>query len=175
MKMTRVTRFVLIALAVSLAAWVVLTLVTNSPTEIRAPENPAQCPECGMALPKEVREGGGECPYCKALGKATVIGQRKGPDVLRGPTVPIALLATAGLLLLVHLVFLVRNRARGQREEVLYYMNCRKCLRKIRYRERQVGQLAKCPLCHALIRFPEPEGAHRARWPAALLGKILGR
>jgi Zn finger protein HypA/HybF involved in hydrogenase expression len=177
MKMTRLTKIGLGALAVGLAAWVVLTLATNDETRIGPAADGQHCPECGQELPKGFRGSGSECPYCKASGKSTIVGRGRadGGSGLRGPAIPLAIVGAAVVLLLVHVVFLVRNRARGQQEEVLFYTNCRKCLRKLRYRERQVGQLAKCPLCHTVIRFPEPEGALKARWPTALFGKILGR
>jgi hypothetical protein len=177
MKMTRMTTIILIALGVVLLAWVGLTLLTNADTKSApAAADDRHCPECGRELPKAVRDSGGDCPFCKAQGKTVNVAQRRaGSPILRGPAVPAALVGVVLALLLVHMAFLVRNRVRGRREEVIYHTNCRKCMRKLRYRDGQAGQLAKCPVCRTLIRFPQPDEGPRSRWPTALLGKILGR
>jgi hypothetical protein len=177
MKTTRLTRIALITLGVALLAWIVLGLVFNPETKTAsAMTDDKYCPECGHELPRGVIAAITECPFCKAQGKDVKIGRARGDGSrLRGPVVPAVLGSAAVVLLAVHVVFLVRHRTKVQQEETLFYINCRKCARKIRYRERQIGQIAKCPLCRTLIRFPEPDVAPKSRWPGALLGRILGR
>jgi hypothetical protein len=178
MKLTRMTWIALAALGVCLLAWLALALLSSSADTKSGPAavDDRHCPECGRELPRTVRDSGGDCPFCKAEGKTVNVAQKRaGKSVLRGPAIPTVLVGAVIALLLVHVFFLLRNRARDRHEEVLYYTNCRKCQRKLRYRERQIGQLAKCPLCHTLIRFPQPAAVSKGRWPAALLGKILGR
>jgi hypothetical protein len=177
MKMTRLTRIGMAALGVGLLAWVGLMLLTTGDTKTGpAVVDEGKCPECGRDLPRSVRDAGGECPFCKLEGKSVDVGKaRAGPSLLRGPTIPFAVGGAFVLLLLVHAVFLVRHRAGSQKEEVIYYINCRKCGRRLRYRERQAGRIAKCPLCQTVVLFPKPQEVPRGRWPRLLLGKILKR
>ena len=177
MKMTRITKIGMAALAVGLLAWVVLTLFTSGDTRTEAAKlDNGRCPECGQELPQAVKEFGGECPFCKLNGKSVEVGRaRAGTSIFRGPAIPTTLVVCFVLLVLVHAVFLVRQRAAANKEDEDYYLvNCRKCGRRLRYRERQVGQLAKCPMCRTVIMFPKlPES--ESRWPRRLLGKLLGR
>jgi hypothetical protein len=174
--MTRWTKVGMAALGVGLVVWVVLLLTTGGETKLASGTTDAKhCPECGRELPRNVQESGGECPYCKMEGKSVEVGKRRGgSSALRGPAIPIVLVVLLGLLLLVHGVFLVRQRAAAHKEEELYYVNCRKCDRRLRYRKHQGGQLARCPVCRTLILFPKLE-APRPRWPARLWGKLLRR
>jgi predicted Zn-ribbon and HTH transcriptional regulator len=177
MKMTRMTWIALGGLGVALVAWAAVALLSDVGTRTGpAVTDNTHCPECGRELPRTVRDAGGECPYCKMQGKSVTVGKgRGGPSALRGPAVPLVFLGIVTALVLIHVAFLVRQRLRGRQEEVLYHTNCRKCMRKLRYRPRQIGQLARCPICRTLIRFPEPEEAARPRWTGALLGKIRRR
>jgi hypothetical protein len=177
MKMTRMIWIALIGLGVAFAAWAAVSLLSGVGTKTGpAVTDNTHCPECGHELPRTVRDAGGECPYCKMQGKSVSVGKgRAGPSALRGPAVPLVFLGIVTVLLLIHVAFLVWHRVRDRQEDILYYTNCRKCMRKLRYRPRQIGQLAKCPICRTLIRFPEPEEAARPRWAGALLGKILRR
>jgi ribosomal protein L37AE/L43A len=177
MKMTRWTKVGMAALGAGLVVWVALMLLSGGDTKL-APgksDDEKHCPECGRELPRRIQEAGGECPFCKMEGKTVLVG-RGAPknSVWRGPAIPIAIASAFGLLLVVNLVFVVRNRRAANKEEELYYVNCRKCRRRLRYRERQAGQVAKCPACRAMILFPKLD-APRPRWPARLWGKLLRR
>ncbi len=176
MKMTRYTTIGLIALGVALAAWL-LVMFVFAPEAKLAPgaADDSHCPECGHALPGRLAETGGECPFCKMQGKTVPVGRGRR-SAARGPAVPLALGGLIGALLVVHGVFLVRQRmAARQQHEDLYYVNCRKCDRRLRYRERQVGQLAKCPACRTVIMFPKLPEAPKSVWPARLFRKLLRR
>jgi hypothetical protein len=177
MKKNRLMLLAVAGLGGALLAWIVLGLVFDPETKTApAAVDDKYCPECGHELPRGLINAKAECPFCKAQGKSVPLGERRGGgSVLRGPVVPTAIIGFAVVLLAVNVVFLVRNRSRARQEEVLYYTNCRKCMRKLRYRERQAGQIARCPLCRALIRFPKPEAAPRSRWPGLLFARIRGR
>jgi hypothetical protein len=44
-------------------------------------------------------------------------------------------------------------------------MYCTKCRRRLRYRQRQIGHFAQCPLCGKPIIFPKPRmQAPESRW-----------
>jgi hypothetical protein len=177
MRTTRVTKLGMAALAAGLLAWVVLMLLTGGETKTGAVQDDRHCPKCGRDLPRAVQESGGECPFCKAEGRNVAAGHGSGGGaaLLRGPAVPAALVCAFVALLLVHAVFLVRHRAGAGREEEIYYVNCRKCERRLRYRKRQAGHLAKCPACLTVIVFPRLSEAPKSPWPARLFEKLLRR
>jgi Zn finger protein HypA/HybF involved in hydrogenase expression len=178
MKMTRLTRIGIAALAVAFLVWGGVALLSPPPTKIAAEKDDRRCPECGHELPLVIQENGGECPYCQAQGKSVKVGKSLGggSSITHGPAIPIALVSALVVLLGIHGYFMIRRRAAAAKvEEDIYYVNCRKCARKLRYRESQVGRLAKCPICRTLIRFPQlPEESQR-RGLGRLLGKLVGR
>jgi hypothetical protein len=49
-------------------------------------------------------------------------------------------------------VFLFRNRPR--RQEAVYYYQCTKCNRRLKYRARQVNGKGMCPACKQRFIFP---------------------
>jgi hypothetical protein len=176
MKMTRWTKVGMAVLIVSLVLWGVLMLSTPDATRTDAAvAEEGHCPQCGQELPKAARAAGAECPYCKAMGRGQESGPRGGAAVLRGDNVPIVLGCALGALVVTHVVLLLRQRAAARYGEVLYYTNCRKCARRIRYRERQAGHFARCPVCQTVLVFPKVESSRLFRWPPAFLGKLLRR
>jgi hypothetical protein len=179
MKMTRITKLGMAALGAALLAWLGLMLFSDSPTKLAADvTDDTRCPVCGRELPAAVQQAGGDCPFCKADGKSVDVRRARASasgSAWRGPAIPTLLVAALVLLLVVHGVFLVRHRARAAKEDVVYIVSCKKCGRRLRYRERQGGQIAKCPLCQTIILFPKFQDERRRRWPASLLGKILKR
>jgi len=178
-KKTRLTTIALAALALGLVAWVILWLVTedSQPKKLPAAKDDRLCPECKNPVPPGLLQTGGECPYCEAKGKSVRVGKgSQETSVWRGPGIPIALGITLALLLVVHAFFLVRQRVAASKiEEDVYIVYCRKCSRRLRYRESQGGQIAKCPICRAVVLFPKIDSTPRPRWPARLLGKLLRR
>jgi hypothetical protein len=128
-----------------------------------------RCPDCGRSLPKGALVAQ-ECPYCKLdpAAKKKTWGGRPG----RSPVIPIALGGLFVLLLGIHLSIIFRKRLAVQGEEVVYYWNCPKCWRKLRYRERQIGQASLCPLCRRPLVFPPPEEPERAPAYRVVAGRI---
>jgi predicted Zn-ribbon and HTH transcriptional regulator len=180
MKTTRLTRIGLAVMGVLLLASLALMVFSKSGSnrlEANRPNDGRHCPDCGRELSKEALVTG-VCPYCKAEeaaeGDAPKKKRGKG-SLASSPLIPAAIFGAFFLLLVVHLVIVARTRLHWTKEELLFYTNCRKCTRKLRYRERQVGHLARCPICRTPIVFPRPEGVHRRRWPAAVWQKITGR
>ena len=174
MKLTRANKIALGLLGGALVIWVVLMLFSGGETKKQAEVDDKHCPECGHEIPRGVLENGGDCPYCQVQGRKVPVGKARQMSLARGPTIPIILISASALLLLVNIVFLVIRRVGGNKDEVLYYVSCRKCGRKLRYRQRQAGHFARCPLCQTVILFPKLPDPRR-RWPAAVLGKILKR
>jgi hypothetical protein len=81
-------------------------------------------------------------------------------------TIPIILGAIFALLLATHIGINLRAYYTGRGgPEVFYYVHCNGCGRKLRYRDRQIDHLGRCPLCQKPIRFPKPPSAARTnRW-----------
>jgi hypothetical protein len=55
--------------------------------------------------------------------------------------------------------FLFLRARRAPKEEVLFYMKCPACNRKMRYRARQVGHAGMCPRCNRTFTFPPGSAA----------------
>jgi hypothetical protein len=97
----------------------------------------------------------GVCPYC-TINNGGVPKKKVESGVLTSPIIPIVLGSIFGILATINVVVIVRSRMNANPEEVFYHINCRKCDRKVRYRDRQINQFARCPACKTLMRFPEP-------------------
>jgi hypothetical protein len=155
MKLSR--NYTLIGMGVvgaGIVVWVVVMLVLESGGKKTAAVADANhCPVCGKELPPAY-QGTGECPYCaanKAAGKATV---QTSKGVSRNLVVPGILGGLFAILLGTHVALLIRNRKIAAAPEELYYFQCPKCKRKMRFREKQAGRLGACPLCRRPIVFP---------------------
>jgi predicted Zn-ribbon and HTH transcriptional regulator len=160
MKLTRFTKISMIAVGTLLLAWVVLMFVANSGSKRTTgiAGDGSKCPDCGIALPKL----GADCPRClMEKGEAYLKSRRQGNVLTSGPGIPIALGCILFLLMMTHIVITVRNHRRTNTEEVFFHVRCTKCGRKLRYREKQIDHLGKCPLCQKPIRFPKPPDAPR--------------
>jgi DNA-directed RNA polymerase subunit RPC12/RpoP len=168
MKMPKLSRFTKIGIAglgVLLAAWLGLALFTakeNKRTEaVVATEK--RCPTCGRPLSKMAIERN-VCPFCLLERGEEAARIRKDGSFATSKWVPIAIVGTIALLLIANVFFAVRGRLKEVKDETYFYYNCPKCSRKLRYRERQIGKLAQCPLCERPIVFPRPEGFKDSRW-----------
>src|SRR5262245_26413237 len=156
-KPTRFTGIALIVLGALLLVWVVLTLATGMQSTRSGPAkiDPNHCPDCGREYSRQAM-GTKECSYCKLLEQSgEAKPRRKAGSWGGGTTIPIVLVCSIVLIAVVHLTLAVRARLNKAVEEVLYYTNCRKCDRRLRYRERQAGHYARCPICKTVLRFPE--------------------
>jgi len=141
-----------------LVAWLVLALFlsTESPKS-KSVSDENHCPDCGRQLPKAY-VGTGQCPYCEleALTKGKPAKPKRGyGSGAFNPLVPGSLIALLSILGGIHLGLAYRKR-RAQVEDLpRFYFSCPKCKRKLRYRARQGGKFAMCPLCHGPIIFPK--------------------
>jgi rRNA maturation protein Nop10 len=114
------------------------------------------CPVCGRELPMWAQKAG-ECPFCKAEGRDPDIKQyREGGSRALRLGIPIALVCCFVILLGTHILLLVRARVVKNPVEIIYNMYCKQCHRKLRYREKQIGKLGRCPMCGKPIIFPKP-------------------
>jgi hypothetical protein len=136
--------------AVALVCWIGLLIGgVFEPKKLGVKQvDPNRCPHCNHALTAYAKQTG-ECLFCRGelpgKEKASVVGSKVIPGVLIGLFV---------ILLTINIVLFVRSITRGNVEEVYYQTQCRKCGRKVRFREHQCGQLAKCPICRQVMRFP---------------------
>src|SRR5260370_12898577 len=116
MKNSNITKIGMMAVAVLLLGWVVLTLTTNSETKLEGVQDQTKCPECGRTLPTGAQLSG-VCPYCAAeKGEENARIKGKGQSLSTSPVIPITLVCLFCVLLAVHLGLLVRNRV-GKGEE----------------------------------------------------------
>jgi hypothetical protein len=150
---SRWTKVGLIVVGVLLVGWVgvILSGVLDPPKSTRPKQtDPNRCPTCNSPLTAYAKAQG-RCLFCKAelpgADKPSVFGRRVVPGVLIGLFV---------VLLTANVVMFVRSLRRGRKVEEDYFVtHCRKCGRKVRFREQQCGQIVKCPTCRQLMRFPE--------------------
>jgi hypothetical protein len=165
MQLSRFTRVGLVAVGVMLVGWVALKLVVSGSGTRTGPAkvDPTRCPNCGRPLPGYAQVTG-ECPYCQIEQGGGRKTKARGSAVTSSTTLPAVLGCAFVLLLALHVGLLLRSRVGRGGEEVCYFTNCRKCGRKLRYRDHQVGHLARCPLCRDLVRFPEPPGKAGGLW-----------
>jgi hypothetical protein len=149
----------------ALVIWLILTIsVASSSTRteravIAKNDGRPRCPECGREIPS----AGADCPFCQLNVEGTKGKGKSGGIRARNWRVPATLLGTFLTMLAVYLGLLYRRRRLTIKEEALFHMHCRKCSRKIRYRESQIGRPALCPICRSPILFPKPAGL-KPRW-----------
>jgi hypothetical protein len=154
-RLPRWTWIGMIVVGVALLVWLVLVLlgVFDPPTRVGEKKiDPNRCPACNAPLSPFAKEKG-ECLLCHA----DLPGARKtAAQQVANKYVPAVLIGVFSILLVVNVALAVRAWARQNQPEVIYHMNCGKCGRKIRYRPKQIGQCAQCPLCRKWVRFAEP-------------------
>ena len=164
MKFSRATKIGLAAVGGLLLLWGVVMLFLSGPTK-RGPAfvDTTHCPDCGSLLNKQ-----GECPKCMATeGQDAYRTKRANKGAASSNAIPITLGALFGLLLLTHIGINLRAyyARRGEESDVYYHVRCTKCGRKLRYREKQIEHLGRCPMCQKPIRFPKPpEAARTNHW-----------
>jgi uncharacterized paraquat-inducible protein A len=159
------SRWPLIALGVvggALLIWLTLEMtgVFEPPKRIAGPNeqekkvDPNRCPQCNAPLSKYAREKG-ECLLCNAKLENE---EDKSISKTVAWVVPPVLIGVFSVLLVINLGLFTYKRVRQKNngEEVFHHITCRKCDRRIRYRDRQVNQFARCPLCKSIVRFPAP-------------------
>jgi DNA-directed RNA polymerase subunit RPC12/RpoP len=166
LKDTRIRRASLIALlvlGVLLLVWggLMLAGVFDSPKKLGETKVDAnRCPHCNLPLSKVAKEKG-ECLFCHGdlPTKQRGVGEHPASKAVIG-----GLIGAFAILATINLVFFVRSWKGKDPEEAFYHLNCKKCTRKVRYRQRQIGQFARCPICRQLIRFPEPPEQPKGTW-----------
>jgi predicted RNA-binding Zn-ribbon protein involved in translation (DUF1610 family) len=167
MKLSRVTVIGMVVVGVLFAASLAALLIPQfQTTKTAAVTDDKHCPVCGRELPSWAQKAG-ECPYCKAEGRDGDIKlyREGGSSLVLRLAIPIALVCGFVILLSTHIVLLVRARVVMKPDEVIYHMYCTKCRRKLRYRDRQIGRLGRCPMCGKPIIFPKPRQlAPESKW-----------
>jgi Zn finger protein HypA/HybF involved in hydrogenase expression len=152
-----------------LVVWFVVTLLTSTETRsgpaAKSQPGQASCPNCGRPLSQKAVMAG-ECPYCKIDNPEKAKLVKPGDySVFRSPWIPGLLIGFFCVVLTVNVAFFVRRLKLGTKpEDNFYHVNCHKCTRKVRYRQKQIGQFARCPICKQLMRFPEPPEQPKRRW-----------
>jgi hypothetical protein len=160
-KLSKFTKLSLVAGGVLFFAWLGLTLLSGDGPKKSGPArvDDSACPDCGRPLTRQAKTTG-ECPFCK-MEDPTM--QKKKARLSGGGGLPfssrwiaVGIVVTFVLLLVANVAVFVRTAlTRKTPGDDLLHMNCRKCDRRVRYRLRQAGALARCPSCLSLIRFPE--------------------
>jgi predicted Zn-ribbon and HTH transcriptional regulator len=164
MKMSRLTKIGMGVVGGAFLVWLCVTLLTagQSKKKTALVTDPTRCPVCGRELPNGY-QGTGKCPYCEMEHMADP-QSGAASESTTSPVIPIILVSAFCLLLAIHVTLFVRARISGEREEVLFHTECRKCHRRIRYRESQIGKVALCPLCKKPVFFQKPEEIFESRW-----------
>jgi uncharacterized paraquat-inducible protein A len=158
---SRWTKISLIVVGVLLVGWVgvMLSGVLDPPKSTRLQQtDPNRCPHCNHPLTAYAKQQG-VCLFCKGdlPGKET---PGRGGGAISG-----VLIGLFVVLLLTNVILFVRSRMRMKKEDEDYYHTyCKKCGRKVRFREQQCGQIAKCPTCRQLMRFPEAPDKRPGVW-----------
>ena len=163
LRLSRFTTGAMVVVGVAAVFWLGLLLsgALDSPKHLgeRKKVDPNRCPHCDHALTPYARELG-QCLFCK--------GDLPGKESASSPRstgIAVTLVSLFLVLLAVNVAFLVRRmRGKKPQEEEVHHLYCRKCGRKIRYRTGQAGQLARCPMCRQLVRFPEPPAPEKRPW-----------
>jgi hypothetical protein len=150
------------------AAGLVLLLViglivfaTSGSTKIAKVADPNVCEFCGRLLPASK-----ECLTCIGeMGRDAYEAKRERKYWYNSPLIATVVISLLCVLVLSHIsILLWRHRGR-QKAEVYYHTRCKKCGRKLRYRESQANRLGKCPLCQKPLIFPKPPEAPKvSRW-----------
>lgn len=118
------------------------------------------CPKCGyeIACQQGQENQTFPCPVCQEAGvmlrlTATSHGGQAGGV---SPYVSVGLVDATALLAIALLFFAHRRQVKDE-EELLYFIHvCKKCRRRLRYLDRQVGHFGQCPACRNPFIFPEP-------------------
>jgi uncharacterized paraquat-inducible protein A len=162
LKFSRVSVLSMVVVGVVALGWLGLMLAgVFEPKKLGEKKvDPNRCPHCNKQLSPHAKATG-ECTSCHgAVGDKGKLAAREKFQ----RTVVTVLLAGFAVLFVVNVAVFVRSRVGKNTEEAFFYLHCRKCTRKVRYRERQIGQFARCPMCKTLMRFPEPPDRPRSRW-----------
>jgi hypothetical protein len=164
-QLSRFTKFGMVGLGVLFLAWIGLTFFAESESKRTEAivKDEKRCPTCNRRLSQAAIERN-VCPYCLLEHGEEAAKIRKGGSLATSKVIPIAIVGVFVLLLVANVVVAMRGRLKQGKEEVFFHYNCPKCRRKLRYRERQIGSLARCPLCERPIVFPKPAAWPETRW-----------
>ena len=118
------------------------------------------CTKCGFEMPcspgQEQRTI--PCPTCGVPGQILrVSAESHAGNASRGPNPLVVLGALDVNILMAVAVFVASQRTTSRRaddEPVYHRFTCRRCGRRLRYREQQAGRPAKCPGCKSVLLFP---------------------
>ena len=170
MKLSRATKWSITALGLLLLLFLGLTIyATTGSTKTKPVVNPNVCEYCGGQLNKNR-----ECTKCIGeLGLEKYRAKRESKYWYNSPVVATTIITLLCVLILVHIGLNWRKFAWRKKAEAFYHVNCRKCGRKLRYRESQINRLGKCPMCQKTLHFPQPIAEPRTSiWQKISLRKI---
>jgi hypothetical protein len=124
-------------------------------------EDPNVCEFCGRPLPQSKI-----CLPCVAeMGRDAYEAKRENKYWYNSPLIATVVISLLCILLVTHISILLWKRRGLKTEEVYYHTRCKKCGRKLRYRQSQINRLGKCPLCQRPLVFPKPpETPKVSRW-----------
>jgi hypothetical protein len=159
MKLSLIMKVGMAAVGAVFLVWVgVMIFAGSGSSKTEAVKDDQHCPVCGRELPPAY-VGSGKCPYCQAReARGEKVAKPPGPPLTRSLAVPAVLVGLFCGLLITNVVMFFRARTARRAAEASFHLKCPKCMRKIRYRESQIGRLACCPLCRRPIVFPRPAG-----------------
>jgi hypothetical protein len=164
-KLSRFTIFGMVGLGVLFLAWIGLTFFAESESKRTEAivKDEKRCPTCNRPLTQGAIERN-VCPFCLLEQGEEAAKIRKDRSFASSKAIPITLASVLVLLLVANIAVAMRGRLKQAKEEIYFHYNCPKCRRRLRYRERQIGSLARCPLCERPIVFPKPAAWPETRW-----------
>lgn len=153
MKLSRATKYGIAGLGVVLLLCLGLTIfATSGSTKSTAIVDPTVCEYCGKKLNKS-----GECSKCMAeMGAEKYRAKRESKNWYNSPAIATSIISILCVLIAVHIGLTLWKLSKRKKAEVFFHVHCKKCGRKLRYRESQINRLGKCPLCQKALHFPQP-------------------
>ena len=152
--MTRNTKWALAGLASVLAVVFGLLLFAAGGNNKKAAGivDNTVCEFCGKKLPKS-----GLCPSCIAqMGLESYQAKRESKYWYNSPLIANIIVSLLCVLAVTYIGVTLRTFSKRKKVEVTYNTRCKKCGRKLRYRDSQIDHVGRCPLCHHPMRFPKP-------------------
>ncbi|HTU19611.1 MAG TPA: hypothetical protein VMG10_16240 [Gemmataceae bacterium] len=136
-----------------------IVFATSGSNKIEKIKDPNVCEFCGRKFPKSKI-----CLTCMAeMGREEYEARRARKEWYNSPAIATAVISVLCVLILIHISILLWKRRGRKKAEVEYHTRCKKCGRKLRYRESQINRLGKCPLCQKPLVFPKPPDVVKMR------------
>jgi hypothetical protein len=138
-----------------------VVFATSGSNKIEKRVDPNVCEFCGRRLPQSKL-----CLKCIGeMGREVYEAKREKKYWYNSPLIATIIISILCVLLLTHICILLWKRRGRKKAEVYYHTRCKKCGRRLRYRESQINRLGKCPLCQRPLVFPKPPEVPKvSRW-----------